>query len=146
MARNRPPRSSGSGGSRRRRRGSDSGSGSGSDSGGDSGSSSKGGSSGSGKAPATKSRRRADPTSRPQQARQRQTSQKAGTVTKSVQERRGGFRQFVQEVIAELRKVTWPTRPVLLQSTAVVLFVVAIVTAYLALLDEIFGRLIDTLF
>lgn len=142
MARNRPARSSGGGGSRRRRRGSGSGSGSG----GGSGSDSKAGSSGSGKAPATKSRRSADPTSRPPQARQRQASQKAGTVTKSVQERRGGFRQFVQEVIAELRKVTWPTRPVLLQSTAVVLFVVAIVTAYLALLDEVFGRVVDALF
>ena len=63
-----------------------------------------------------------------------------------MQERRGGFRQFLQEVVAELRKVSWPTRPVLLQSTAVVLFVVAIVTAYLALLDEIFGRVVDTLF
>ncbi len=74
----------------------------------------------------------------------RRKPDKAGTVTKTVQQRRGS--RFLAEVVAEMRKVSWPTRPVLMQSTAVVLMVVAIVSAYLAVLDEVFGRLVDSLF
>jgi preprotein translocase subunit SecE len=85
----------------------------------------------------------ARPAPRPNQPARRKPD-KAGTVTKTVQQKRGS--RFLSEVVAEMRKVSWPTRPVLLQSTAVVLLVVAIVSAYLAVLDEIFGRLVDTLF
>ena len=70
--------------------------------------------------------------------------EKQGTVTKAVQRNRGS--QFLSEVIAELRKVSWPGRSQLAQGTAVVLIVVAIVTVYLAIVDEIFGRLIDSIF
>lgn len=69
---------------------------------------------------------------------------KQGSVTKDVQ--RGKWSRFLSEVIAELRKVTWPNRAQLAQGTAVVLVVVAIVTAYLYVLDTIFGRMIDVLF
>ena len=71
--------------------------------------------------------------------------QKAGTVTKAVAAERRGSR-FLSEVIAELRKVSWPTRTQLVQSTAVVLVVVAIVAAYLAALDSVFSRMIDAIF
>ena len=70
--------------------------------------------------------------------------EKQGTVTKAVQRNRGS--QFLSEVVAELRKVSWPGRSQLAQGTAVVLIVVAIVTVYLAIVDEIFGRLIDSIF
>jgi preprotein translocase subunit SecE len=75
----------------------------------------------------------------------RRGSQKAGTVTKAVAAERRGSR-FISEVIAELRKVSWPTRTQLLQSTAVVLVVVAIVAVYLAVLDSVFSRLVDAIF
>ena len=75
----------------------------------------------------------------------RRSQQKAGTVTKAVAAERRGSR-FISEVIAELRKVSWPTRTQLVQSTAVVLVVVAIVAAYLAVLDSIFSRMIDAIF
>ena len=84
------------------------------------------------------------PNPRPVQGGSRRRKDKAGTVTKAVQQRRGS--RFVAEVIAELRKVSWPTRTVLMQSTGVVLLVVAIVSAYLAALDTVFDRLIDSLF
>jgi len=84
------------------------------------------------------------PNPRPVQPGGRRRKDKAGTVTKAVQQRRGS--RFISEVIAELRKVSWPTRTVLMQSTGVVLLVVAIVSAYLAALDTVFGRLIDSLF
>ena len=68
-----------------------------------------------------------------------------GTVTKAVVQQRRGSR-FITEVIAELRKVSWPTRTQLAQSTAVVLVVVAIVSIYLAALDAVFRRVVDAIF
>jgi preprotein translocase subunit SecE len=85
------------------------------------------------------------PQPRPTQPGQRRKPEKAGSVTKAVQQQRRGSR-FIQEVIAELKKVSWPTRTQLLQSTAVVLVVVAIVAVYLAALDSVFERLVDALF
>lgn len=75
----------------------------------------------------------------------RRKPEKAGSFTKAVAAERRGSR-FITEVIAELRKVSWPTRTQLLQSTAIVLVVVAIVAVYLAALDAVFRRLIDSLF
>ena len=69
---------------------------------------------------------------------------KQGSFTKAVQVSRGT--RFLNEVATELRKVTWPTRTQLFQATGVVIVFVAIITAYLALLDELFGRLIDVIF
>jgi preprotein translocase subunit SecE len=93
-----------------------------------------------GGAPAPARRQRQAP-SRPRQAQRRE---KQGTVTKAVQRRRGS--QFLSEVMAELRKVTWPNRAQLAQGTAVVLVVVAIVATYLAVLDAIFSRVVDSIF
>ncbi len=88
-----------------------------------------------------KRRQSGPPSPRPQQKRR---VEKSGTVTKDVQ--RNKTSRFIQEVIAELRKVSWPDRQTLLQSTAVVLVVVAIVSAYLAVLDNIFERAVDAIF
>jgi preprotein translocase subunit SecE len=90
-------------------------------------------------APARRPRRQA-----PARPRQAQRREKQGTVTKAVQRRRGS--QFLSEVIAELRKVSWPNRTQLAQGTAVVLVVVAIVATYLAVLDAIFSRVVDSIF
>ena len=109
------------------------------------------GASGDGKAPAPagarppRQSRRQPPSPRPTPQKGRRGAQKAGTVTKAVAAERRGSR-FLSEVIAELRKVSWPTRTQLVQSTAVVLVVVAIVAAYLAALDSIFSRMIDAIF
>jgi preprotein translocase subunit SecE len=111
------------------------------------------GASGDGKAPAPggaraprqSRRQQAPPAPRPTPQKGRRAPQKAGTVTKAVAAERRGTR-FLSEVIAELRKVSWPTRTQLAQSTAVVLVVVAIVAAYLAALDAVFSRMIDAIF
>jgi preprotein translocase subunit SecE len=58
---------------------------------------------------------------------------KAGSVTKAVQQ--GRFSRFTQEVIAELKKVSWPTRPQLIQATVVVIAAVAIVAVFLGVAD-----------
>lgn len=50
--------------------------------------------------------------------------------------------QFLREVRIELRKVTWPTRKELMQSTVVVLVAVAIMAAYTFVLDTAFSRFV----
>jgi preprotein translocase subunit SecE len=95
--------------------------------------------------PAAKQPAKSPPQPRPTQPGQRRKPEKAGSVTKAVQQQRRSSR-FLHEVIAELKKVSWPTRTQLMQSTAVVLVVVAIVAVYLWVLDTIFERLVDAIF
>ncbi|MFB9905282.1 preprotein translocase subunit SecE [Allokutzneria oryzae] len=48
--------------------------------------------------------------------------------------------RFLREVVAELRKVIWPTRKQLVTYTAVVLVFVAFMVALVAGLDVVFGK------
>jgi preprotein translocase subunit SecE len=57
-------------------------------------------------------------------------------------EQRGGFRTFVGESAAELRKVEWPGRRQVFSATVVVLIACAVVGAYLWVADEAFSRLV----
>jgi preprotein translocase subunit SecE len=59
---------------------------------------------------------------------------KAGSVTKAVQQ--GRFTRFLHEVVAELKKVSWPTRNQLIQATVVVIVAVAIIAVFLGLADQ----------
>ena len=54
---------------------------------------------------------------------------------------RQGFGAFVRECVAELKRVQWPTRPQLIQATAVVIITCFIVGVYLYALDSLFSRL-----
>mgnify|MGYP001193208458 FL=1 len=69
---------------------------------------------------------------------------KAGSVTKAVQ--RGRFSRFFQEVVAELKKVSWPTRTQLMQATAVVIVAVAIIAAFLGLADQASDWIVERVF
>lgn len=53
---------------------------------------------------------------------------------------------FYRQVVAELRKVIWPTRKELLTYTTVVLAFVLIVIAYVSMLDVGFGKLVFAVF
>ena len=71
-------------------------------------------------------------------SRQRQQVKPAGqpkSQTGQKRERKGGFRAFVGESYAELRKVDWPGRTQLISATVVVIIAVAIVGAYLFVVD-----------
>ena len=57
-----------------------------------------------------------------------------------------GFRRFVGESVAELKKVEWPSQPQLIQGTAVVLIACAVVGTYLWLADLVFKRLVQHVF
>ena len=54
-------------------------------------------------------------------------------------EERTGFRQFLREVRAELRKVVWPSREEVRNYSLIVLVTVVIFTAFVAVLDYFFG-------
>ena len=69
-------------------------------------------------------------------ARARPAKSQAGQETQ-----RAGLGQFVRECWAELKRVQWPTRPVLVQATAVVIITCLIVGVYLYALDTVFSKL-----
>ena len=52
-----------------------------------------------------------------------------------------GIRKFYRETIAELRKVSWPTRSEAINLTRVVLIVIFVMSAFLGLLDYLFTQL-----
>ena len=60
--------------------------------------------------------------------------------------RLGGAIEFTREVRGELRRVNWPNRDQLQQSTAVVLIIVLVLMAYVSLLDYIFFHLARLVF
>jgi preprotein translocase subunit SecE len=84
--------------------------------------------------PAARRERRA-----PQQVRPTQQSKSQSGAQR---ERRGGFRSFVGESYAELRKVEWPTQRQLFSATVVVIIAIAVVGAYLAAADFVFSRFV----
>jgi preprotein translocase subunit SecE len=52
-------------------------------------------------------------------------------------------REFVREVIAEFRKVTWPSRQELINSTAVVVVLTVVISVFLGLVDVSLTRLVE---
>jgi preprotein translocase subunit SecE len=70
-------------------------------------------------------------------ARERQARRRADA------EGRNRVIAFLENVIAELKRVQWPDRQTLTQLTGVVLFFVIITGAYLGLLDAVFSKLIN---
>jgi preprotein translocase subunit SecE len=57
----------------------------------------------------------------------------------------GRIGKFFREVRAELRKVTWPGRKELVTSALVVIFVVAISTTYIGVIDYAFSQVLQVL-
>jgi preprotein translocase subunit SecE len=89
---------------------------------------------------ATRARKKAEAGGRPVKEK------KDAVKVKKDTERGGGpfgwISRFVREVIAEMRKVIWPTRKELLTYTAVVVVFVTAITAIVAGLDYGFGRVV----
>ena len=50
------------------------------------------------------------------------------------------LRRFLREVVAELRKVIWPSRNQMVTYTIVVIVFVAVMVAFVAGLDVLFAR------
>ncbi len=50
--------------------------------------------------------------------------------------------EFLREVMAEIKKVTWPSRPELVESTFVVIVSVFAVTIFIGAVDWVFNLLL----
>jgi preprotein translocase subunit SecE len=74
----------------------------------------------------------------------------AGSNKKQPQSKGGGFlagpRRFARDVRGELRRVSWPDRDQLRQSTAVVLIIVLVLALYVAAIDFVFQSLVRLVF
>jgi preprotein translocase subunit SecE len=64
----------------------------------------------------------------------------------SADHRRTGPATFYRQVVAELRKVVWPTRQMLITYFWVVLVFVIVVMTFVSLLDLGFGKLMFAIF
>jgi len=76
-------------------------------------------------------------------SRARQRAKSSSAAKSAAGKEKGGLGKFFKDVRIELRKVTWPTRKDLFQSTVVVIVAVAIAGAYTGALDFIFSRLVE---
>ena len=55
----------------------------------------------------------------------------------------GRVREFVQEVLVEFRKVTWPSRQELVNSTVVVIVVTVVLAFFLGGVDIALARVVE---
>ena len=55
----------------------------------------------------------------------------------------GRVREFVPEVLAEFRKVTWPNRQELVNSTVVVIAVTVVLAFFLGGVDIVLARVVE---
>ena len=53
------------------------------------------------------------------------------------------MKQFISEVVAEMKKVSWPDREELIGSTVVVFAVVAILSLYIGVLDVVINKVLE---
>ena len=51
--------------------------------------------------------------------------------------------EFVREVVAEFRKVAWPSRQELINSTVVVITVTVVVALFLGAVDVVLARIVE---
>jgi preprotein translocase subunit SecE len=70
----------------------------------------------------------------------------SGSRSVSTGQRRTSPSTFYRQVVAELRKVVWPTRSQLITYFWVVLVFVVVVMTFVSLLDLGFGKLVFALF
>ncbi|MBM3121483.1 MAG: preprotein translocase subunit SecE [Chloroflexi bacterium] len=68
------------------------------------------------------------------------TERRDGTVTTT--KKPNVIIRTLRETVAELRKVSWPTRQEATQLTIIVLVVVTAMSAFLGLMDYLFARLV----
>ena len=59
---------------------------------------------------------------------------------KSARKQQNFVARYFRETVGELRKVTWPTRQEAISLTIVVLIVVALMSAFLGILDFVYAR------
>ncbi|MBX3044497.1 MAG: preprotein translocase subunit SecE [Candidatus Kapabacteria bacterium] len=56
------------------------------------------------------------------------------------------IKKFVNEVVAEMKKVSWPSKEQLRESTVVVIVVTGIITLFTFIIDEIMTLIVKSIF
>jgi len=65
---------------------------------------------------------------------------------KTLKDERTAPRQFVREVVAELRKTSWPTRQETIRLAIIVFIAIVVMTAFIFGVDAASGKLLTNLF
>lgn len=58
----------------------------------------------------------------------------------------GNIKKFSNEVVVEMKKVSWPTKEQLKESTIVVIVVTAIITTVVSIMDWVFTSVMKSIF
>ncbi len=58
----------------------------------------------------------------------------------------GAIKNFANEVVKEMKKVSWPTREQLKESSYVVIITTLIFTAFVFLIDQVMTKVISMIF
>jgi preprotein translocase subunit SecE len=58
----------------------------------------------------------------------------------------GKIKKFANEVVAEMKKVSWPSKEQLRESTIVVIVVTGIITVFTFVVDEIMTLIVKSIF
>lgn len=58
----------------------------------------------------------------------------------------GKIKGFFNEVVAEMKKVSWPTKEQLKESTTIVIVVTLIITTIVAIIDQIVNFVMEFIF
>jgi preprotein translocase SecE subunit len=87
---------------------------------------------------------------RKQAERERRTAAKESERRRApkeepVEKQRGAITGFIASCWAELKRVQWPDRETLIQASAITLIFIAIMAAYLGVLDAIFNWLVQAI-
>ena len=81
----------------------------------------------------------------PDGAPQAKRAQASGTQRRPAK-KRASIRQFFREVREEMRQVSWPTRPELINYTSITLFVLIVMIGLIYGLNLVFGKFVVYLF
>jgi preprotein translocase SecE subunit len=89
------------------------------------------------------SRRARKAEEREQKRKAKESQKRRAPKDAPVERQRGGVTGFIASCWAELKRVQWPDRETLIQASAITLIFIAVMAAYLGVLDAIFNWLVQ---
>ena len=91
------------------------------------------------------SRRARRQAERERRAAARESERRRAPREEPVEKQRGAVTGFLASCYAELKRVQWPDRETLIQASAITLIFIAIMAAYLGVLDAVFNWLVKAI-
>jgi preprotein translocase SecE subunit len=89
------------------------------------------------------SRRARRQAEREQRQKAKESERRRAPKDAPVERQRGGVSGFIASCWAELKRVQWPDRETLIQATAITVIFIAVMAAYLGVLDAVFNWLVQ---